>query len=61
MLALVGLSAATAAVFAMREPFDALHQRRLFVLSLENVSASVVGPAADLGVDLLTCCVVGDR
>ena len=56
VLALVGLSAATAAVFAMREPFDALHQRRLFVLSLENVSASVVGPAAGLGVDLLMCC-----
>lgn len=27
-------------VFAMREPFDAMHQKRLFVLHLENVSCS---------------------
>ena len=25
-------------VFAMKEPFDAMHQKRLFVLHLENVS-----------------------
>jgi hypothetical protein len=27
-------------VFAMKPPFDAMHQRRLFVLHLENVSFS---------------------
>ena len=49
MFALVALCVATAAVFALREPFDALHQRRLFVLSLENVSASPSPSGASVG------------
>lgn len=28
----------TMAVFAMRKPFDEMHQKRIFVLHLENVS-----------------------
>lgn len=33
-------TAATMAVFAMREPFDEMHQKRLYVLHQEDVRAS---------------------
>ncbi|THH08417.1 hypothetical protein EW146_g8997 [Bondarzewia mesenterica] len=37
VLFLAALTVAVIAIFAGREPFDALHQKRLFVLSSENV------------------------
>lgn len=32
------LSALAIAVFSVREPFDAMHQKRVFVVHMENVS-----------------------
>lgn len=34
------VSAASVAVFSMRNPFDTMHQKRLFVMHMENVSIS---------------------
>ena len=34
---LFGLTVVATAIFAVREPFDAMHQKRLFVIHMENV------------------------
>ena len=40
------LTATSVAVFSMRSPFDAMHQKRLFVIHMENVS--VESPSASI-------------
>jgi hypothetical protein len=37
VLLLAGITAVAIALFSMREPFDEMHQQRIFVLHLENV------------------------
>ena len=40
------LTTVSIAVFSVREPFDAMHQKRLFVIHMENVS--VESPSTSL-------------
>lgn len=42
------LTTIAVAVFSMREPFDEMHQKRLFVVHMENVSASHDSQASSL-------------
>lgn len=36
------ITVATTAVFSMKNPFDDMHQKRLFIVHLENVSLFVI-------------------
>lgn len=44
IIAMSILSAVSIAYFSAREPFDAMHQKRLFVLHMENVRCTSYSP-----------------
>lgn len=46
-LVCAGATVLAMAVFARRSPFDAMHQRRLFVLHMENVSTLVLSVTSE--------------